>query len=409
MLTNKITLDTRRIRKDGTYPLIVRFSYLGKTKDIPLQIFLLEQEWDKSKGILLKSAKDYTTIYKQIIERHTLILSKMVEFQKNNSGYIDLTELKRFIDNKQSITITFKSYWEQEIKRLYLEKRDGNAFANNTALRVIDKISSLAIPIDKVNYSYLKNIESKLLQRGCKVNTIAVYFRALRAIYNSAIKEKMVTRESYPFYDYKIKKEKTIPRPILLNEVQEVFNLAPEENTVIWHHLNYCKMMFYLRGINYKDLILLTKDNYRNGRIIYTRSKTKKVYSVEVLEPLKQLLSLYYNEERKTLLPVLTNSDLEKGETLFTTIQQKRKTLNKYLDTLGKKANLEIKLTSYVMRYSWANIAKTLGYSKDLISEGLGHEYGNRVTGIYLENFDLSELDAMNRDICSRLLKEVEA
>jgi integrase/recombinase XerD len=409
MLTNKITLDTRRIRKDGTYPLIVRFSYLGKTKDIPLQIFLLEQDWDKSKGVLLKSAKDYITIYKQIMERHTLILSKMVEFQKNNSGYIDLTELKKFIDNKQSIAITFKSYWEQEIKRLYLEKRDGNAFANNTALSVIDKISSLAIPIDKVNYSYLKNIESKLLQRGCKVNTIAVYFRALRAIYNSAIKEKMVNRESYPFYDYKIKKEKTIPRPILLNEVQEVFNLTPEENTVIWHHLNYCKMMFYLRGINYKDLILLTKDNYRNGRIIYTRSKTKKVYSIEVLEPLKQLLSLYYNEERKTLLPVLTNSDLEKGETLFTTIQQKRKTLNKYLDTLGKKANLEIKLTSYVMRYSWANIAKSLGYSKDLISEGLGHEYGNRVTGIYLENFDLSELDSMNRDICSRLLNEVEA
>ena len=34
--------------------------------------------------------------------------------------------------------------------------------------------------------------------------------------------------------------------------------------------------------------------------------------------------------------------------------------------------------------------------NKDLIAEALGHEYGNAVTGIYLEPFDLDKVDEMN-------------
>ena len=56
-------------------------------------------------------------------------------------------------------------------------------------------------------------------------------------------------------------------------------------------------------------------------------------------------------------------------------------------------------LTSYVFRYTYANVARKLGYSKDLIAEALGHDYGNSVTGIYLELFDQQTLDAMAEHI----------
>ena len=56
-------------------------------------------------------------------------------------------------------------------------------------------------------------------------------------------------------------------------------------------------------------------------------------------------------------------------------------------------------LTTYVFRYTYANGARKLGYSKDLIAESLGHEYGNAVTGIYLELFDQQTLDAMAEHI----------
>jgi len=48
---------------------------------------------------------------------------------------------------------------------------------------------------------------------------------------------------------------------------------------------------------------------------------------------------------------------------------------------------------------------KQLGYSKDLIAEGLGHEYGNSVTGIYLEQFDLYKVDEMNGNTINSAVK----
>ena len=55
--------------------------------------------------------------------------------------------------------------------------------------------------------------------------------------------------------------------------------------------------------------------------------------------------------------------------------------------------------TTYYARYSWSNIARGLGYSKDIIAEGLGHEYGNKVTGIYLDQYDTSIIDEMNAKV----------
>ena len=62
-------------------------------------------------------------------------------------------------------------------------------------------------------------------------------------------------------------------------------------------------------------------------------------------------------------------------------------------------------LSTYVFRYSYANILKQQGYSKDLIAEALGHEYGNSVTGIYLEQFDNDVIDEMNQRVVNAVLK----
>ena len=62
---------------------------------------------------------------------------------------------------------------------------------------------------------------------------------------------------------------------------------------------------------------------------------------------------------------------------------------------------------SPVFRYSYANVAKQLGYSKDLIAEALGHEYGNSVTGIYLEQFDNDIVDKMNHNLISAIVKSL--
>ncbi|MNR33747.1 hypothetical protein D3C85_1514460 [compost metagenome] len=61
----------------------------------------------------------------------------------------------------------------------------------------------------KINYAFLMAFESHLRAHDCNDGGIGVYMRNIRAIYNSAIKSKIVSSEFYPFKDYIISKLKS--------------------------------------------------------------------------------------------------------------------------------------------------------------------------------------------------------
>ncbi len=156
---------------------------------------------------------------------------------------------------------------------------------------------------------------------------------------------------------------------------------------------NVGKLIFMLREINITDLLLLDKSNIRNGRVIYKRAKTGKFYSIKLNASIENVLLNFTPNE--TLLGLVTTEQInsKKRKEYF---NQRIKVINKHLEKLGHRLSLKEKLTTYVFRYSYANLAKHLGYSKDIIAEALGHEYGNTVTGIYLKQLDLKVVDSMN-------------
>ena len=49
-------------------------------------------------------------------------------------------------------------------------------------------------------------------------------------------------------------------------------------------------------------------------------------------------------------------------------------------------------------RHTWATIAHKIGISKDVISLALGHEFGCKTTGIYID-YDLEQIDKANRKV----------
>ena len=74
--------------------------------------------------------------------------------------------------------------------------------------------------------------------------------------------------------------------------------------------------------------------------------------------------------------------------------------VNNHLKKIGKMLELDVRLSTYVMRYSYANIARSIGISVEEISYLLGHKSSSHVvTEIYLEQYDVQKLDELNRKI----------
>lgn len=398
MISLKLTLDKRRKKNDNTYPLIFRLTCNGQSRDIKTGYSVKETDWNVRTNFIKEAHQDYTSLAPRIKELKFQYLTKLGEYEKASRN-IDLQEAKEFIVRSPKVKVNVFSFWKEEITHLKKANRIGGSHIYSESLVAIDKVKSLTIPFEKLDYNFLKEIETDYLSRGVKINTLSLHLRTLRAIYNKAINSKVVSFEHYPFRHYRIRKEKTRPRTIGLEEMKSYFNLKIDKTSYLYDSWLIGQLMFMLMGINFKDLVMLTEADLRGNRVFYKRAKTKKLYSIKLLSRAQEILKYLKKEESPTLLGKLTKEELLNKAEFTLLIRQKNKVFNAHLNKIGNTIGCKEKLTGYVFRYTWANVAKQLNFSKDLIAEALGHEYGNRVTGIYLEGYDLEMVDEMNKRI----------
>jgi integrase len=398
MATLSLVLDKRRAKQDGTYPLVFRLGVGRKNSYIKTGIYILENQFDASNNLV----KGSNTLNEQLYQLDKLYRQRFYKYIIENPENENIAELKNYLINKLPEEITIKEFWEEHIVTLNNSGRNGGARVYKMSLSVLSKNTNLDIPFNKYSCKDLLLLEKELYKNGMSTNGIGVYFRSFRAICNKAINMDIIGFEWYPFRKYKIKKDKTTPRVLSIVEMRNYFNYTIEPKHVFYKSWLIGKLIFMLRGINLKDLLLLSVKNIKGNRIIYKRSKTGKIYSVKITDEVKQILNEFNSNE--TLLGILSNDDLADKEKLVNIYIQRRKVINSHLSKIGVQLNTNEAISTYVFRYTYANILKQLGYSKDLIAEALGHEYGNSVTGIYLEQFDLELVDEMNQKIIDEVL-----
>ena len=404
MINLKATCDKRRAKKDGTHPIVFRLSYNGQSRDISTGLSCNKSDWDYNNNLIKPKNAHLQLLGDRIREKEINLLNRIREYERKFPEGGLIQNVKNHICSQQSTDGTVKEFWIKEIERMKKANRFGNARNLESALVGLLKITPLNIPFETMNYKWLIDTETTLKANGLKVNSIGVYYRTLRSIYNSAINHDLVEANSYPFRKYKIKRESTQPRVASITELKSFFKYVPSNNKFedAW---NYGRLIFLLRGINFTDLALLTQDNIKHNRIIYKRSKTKKLYSIELLKEAKAILKRCADPNRNTLIPILSNEELMSKSNLPRLILQKRDTCNKWLKRIGQELKISEDLSTYVFRYSYASACQKLGYSKELISRSLGHSFGLSVTNCYLEDYDLSIIDEMNRTVCKKVTR----
>lgn len=244
------------------------------------------------------------------------------------------------------------------------------------AVNVVYQFSGLTT-FDRINPGYLYQLEAHLRKSGLKINSIAVIFRYIRAVFNVAINEGLTA--AYPFRPFKLRTEKTSKRSLTAAELRQVF-------AVNHYAVDLFRLSFLLLGINMKDILTLRRSDLVDGRLIFNRSKTRRLYSILVPPEAAEIISRYAG--RDLLLNFMeTRRDYN----------QFLRRVNMHLKRNGEALQLSKKLTTYCARHSWATIASGLGISQDVIRAALGHGM-NTITDIYID-FDLRRVDEANRAV----------
>jgi integrase len=365
----------------------IRISHVRKTRYIPTKINILYSQFDKAAGKIIKhpNAKFLNVeLQKIILDYEKKILSISEE--------ISIKNLLTFLKNDEIISLDFFNLSERKIKSMKETGRDRpakNYEYTNNILRKYRGPGSLNFK--DINYKFLssfetwmrtKRIENKIEIAPLNTNTISIHMRNIRAVFNQAINENIITLDVYPFRKYKIKSEKTAKRNLTIEQITTI------KQAILTDKMAYARDMFmlsfYLIGMNFIDLFNLEPTNAE--RIVYKRAKTGKIYNIKLQPAAIEIINRYPGKEK-----LLNCCEIYSDSYNF------MKYTMKFINRIEGFEHI----TSYYARHSWATIASKLGVDKDTISHALGH--GNdTVTDIYID-FDLSKVDKANEIVCKAL------
>jgi len=404
-------LDTRRPDKNGNYRIKIRIVHNRVPKEIKLKCCCKENQWA---GNRVKNYPNSGRVNAYIVAELAKA-NKVIADNLDRLDSISAEKIKQLVINydpegrNKLSKLTLKEWGRILDDRTRKANKHGTANWYKDALKAIIKFNDgNDIVMSEIDITFLKDFEADHLSRGGSINGVASYLRGLRSVLNKA-NEEFENCNIYPFKKYKIKEQKTRKRAVKIDVINAIQKLKIDKhnnakNLSNWNAQNYLVFMFNNRGMNFIDIAKLKKNQitesiYKNkklisGRLTYTRSKNNKNFSIKLTEESIRILNKYRMHEKASddlVFPIgFTNS-----KTGLDTYNQKRERYNKRFNELAKLAGHDIKITSYVIRHSWASIAKSKGISKDIIGESLGHD-DPKVTEVYLENFENEVLDEAN-------------
>ncbi|WP_295881562.1 site-specific integrase, partial [uncultured Alistipes sp.] len=351
MASISLKLDRRRATARGLYPIQFLLSSKGKVTTIGTGVNIRPEHWngEVNKAVLPKcpNARAINESIESLFFKYTNTLRNL-----ENDGKLvgkSVTEIKKLLvevrsgSSKESLTDYFSRYAESR-------RTEKSREVYRYTLKTIRAFDNEEVPFEKVNVIWLKAFDAHLEKQGVGINTRAIHFRNLRAVFNSAINEDLIGLEYYPFRKFKIASSRKDKEALTEEQLQRLIAYDtpyPFRRTA----RDLFLLSFYMCGMNLVDLYHL--DRLREGRAHFVRTKTsgKNINPVSILvQPeAAEIIARYAGAEHVLRF-------IEERATYDTFIHQVQRALRHIAKELGIEG-----LTFYWARYTWATLADKLG------------------------------------------------
>lgn len=241
--------------------------------------------------------------------------------------------------------------------------------------------------------------------------TVGFYLSNFKAMYNHTVKQGETTYpdSGYPFAHVSIKTPVPFKRALPEQEIQRLSekNLYEQLSPACRESLELFLFIFFCQGISFQDIFTLTYNQISTSDyIIYIRSKTNVPLKVKLTAEMRHILERHRKPDSPYLFPFLHERRKEKTAGALNEDSALKRT-NRHLKQIGKLLGIEISLTTYVMRHTFATLMLASGATVELISQCLGHT-SIKTTQIYLSKLTTEKLDKATDTMLEMYMRQPE-
>ena len=252
--------------------------------------------------------------------------------------------------------------------------------------------------LEDIDSDLMLMYEAYLRNKGLTKNSTSFYMRILRAVYNRGV-EKDLTTNRNPFKHVYTGIDKTSKRAIPLKAIKQIKNLDLSLQPSLDFARDMFLVSFYTRGMSFiDDMAYLKKKDLSNGILSYRRRKTGQQLFIRWEKCMQEIVEKYENPLSNYLLSIIKPMNGDER----TQYQNAMYIINSKLKDIGKMIGVQLPLTMYVARHSWASVAKNKNVPISVIGEGMGHD-SEMTTQIYLASLDTAVVDKANSMILNSL------
>ncbi len=390
MITTHYWLDSRHLPDGEDVPgtLKLLLTMRGRTAMIPVGIKLLPSQWDKKNQRIVKH-ESKTTMNTYIVKFKLKVDERVRELLLSGAAAdMDIVGIKNVVQEEvfgRSCTTNFSEYFTQVADS---RRSAGTRGIYLNALRICRQydLHCDGRVLSEITERWCDGLKDYLAADGRHLaqNTQNIVLSCCRAVLNFALRDGLIRKN--PLQNVKTPYVQTRRRNLTQSQIRQLWNAQPR-TYIEGCGLDFFKFSFLLIAANAVDVSKMTPESIFNGRVEYVRTKTKKHYSIAIVDELRPLLDKWSDDKR--LFKFFKPERDEHASSL--------PSLNAGLRTLCKREKLP-PVSTYWARHTWASLAMELEIPIEVISAALGHSYGARVTVGYV-NMSQKKVDDANRRV----------
>lgn len=379
-----------RQSKSGNGNLFYQVFHLSTKCEINSGIRIKAEDWDEVNESIISPTPKYLLQVEKRISQDISSLQQIAKYLQRRKKNLTAKEIVQQFKNR----IEYHPFTEFATIIIDQLRQNGHTRTSETYLTTVNCFARFRsdVMLEDIDSDMMLSFEAWMRNRGLTKNTTSFYMRIMRAIYNRAI-ERGLIKCCNPFKHVYTGIDKTIKRAISLNAIRKLKTLDLSTDPKLSLARDIFLFSFYTRGMSFVDIAYLRKNNLDGKKLRYRRRKTNQLLVIGWEECMQEIVERHHITSSPYLFPIITQSDNERMQYIYAAHR-----INRYLKILGEMIKLNIPLTMYVARHSWASIARDKHIPLSIISQSMGHE-SEATTRIYLSTIDHNEIDRANRAI----------
>ncbi len=271
MATIKVKLrPSSVVGRAGT--IFYQATHRRATQQITTNLRLQPDEWDAIGEQVVVSVADKSIIQNRI-DSDTALLRRIVkDLDSSEVTYSVGNIVKRFKSPKCHVSVL--DFMQNQIQLMRNANRLGTALNyEKTMKNFAEFLGGVNLPFSAMTEQLIADYNAFLVHRGMVRNSISFYMRIMRAVYNKAVRKKLV-EQSHPFTEVYTGIDRTRKRAVSESVISQLYKLNLTEGTPLALARDIFIFSYCTRGMAFVDIVYLKKENIQNGVICYARRKT---------------------------------------------------------------------------------------------------------------------------------------